>query len=203
MSSVLSSISGILFWWQKPHPQYAHPWSAYAAPTYLAGNAPIGVVIATKVHQLAAPSSETRRLAKASIDASQAGKTNSAQPEKPKQSTVPLQLVMNETQNDNAVAVVPAGLMAATGQNFLLAARLQGVNKLNRPVATHAARSSKRKGAESSSNRPVRKTLTAKRMRGIDPPAVLRKKRQSAEVIRLNLVLARTENSERRARRAA
>jgi hypothetical protein len=73
--------------------------------------------------------------------------------------------------------VLPA-LAAWTGQEFLFAARLSGVNKLNRPMPSFAV-------SRSSLNRHQVGTATSKPIRSlaIKPPAVLRNRRRTAQII--------------------
>mgnify|MGYP001812169728 CR=1 FL=1 len=112
----------------------------------------------------------------------------------------PVTLKLIESQPTQRPAAMPPALAAMTGQDFHLAARLRSVSMLNRvskaTEITPAAKSSRL-------NRPVAKVAAKKRQRQIEPPAVRRNNRSSAEVIQLRLALARAMFEQPRARKAA
>lgn len=109
-----------------------------------------------------------------------------------------LQLIENQTVEASAPAL-PA-LACASGQDFQLAARLRSVSILNRVSAVQTAKPAvKRSGL----NRPVPQVAAKKRGRRVEPPAVRRRTRVTAEIIQLKVALARAEFRQARASKVA
>jgi hypothetical protein len=175
----------------KERPEFAHPWSAFRPESYLAGMPPPGIVIATQAHKL--------------IDSEPAVSTPEAPPAiAPVQRHLSLVVLagnpakqeegMSEPVSERAAASPPAPLAPPREpQDFQLPARLHSVSKLNRIVAPEvkSARGTSKKSF--SANRPARVGVKPKRLLSIQPPAVLRKKRKTAEILHLDLALARAE----------
>jgi hypothetical protein len=169
--------------------QFLHFWSAYRAETYLAGAPPPGIIIATQAHTLLPPEPvATTPAAPISIA--------SGQPHLP----LILPVAVSTEQAVDIIPPVsknaPASALATQRepQNFQLPARLHSVSKLNRialPVVKSARASSKHATIV---NRASRSVLTAKTSWTIQPPAVLRKKRRTAEILHLNLEMAHAES---------
>jgi len=169
--------------WLKPRPRPAHPWTAYKPTTYLAGNAPEGIIIATKAAALVAPPGQEIPTAAAVI-------------QKPIRASSPatvaageavlgsLSLVVIAKASSNAYSLTEPseietlslpGIAAHTGKDFQLAARLRSVAHFNRKSAPLKAQGLGQEGSHSV------------RRRKVAPPAILRKKsiQQPGQVIRL------------------
>ncbi|MFY0614487.1 MAG: hypothetical protein JXQ99_23355 [Hyphomicrobiaceae bacterium] len=107
---------------------------------------------------------------------------------------------MIEYQTVEASAPALPALACASGQDFQLAARLRSVSILNRVSAVQTAKQAvKRSGL----NRPVPQAAAKKRVRRVEPPAVRRRTRATAEIIQLKVALARAEFRQARARKVA
>lgn len=197
-AGILFAIRSVFSGWRRSkEPQYAHPWTAYCPTKFKPCETARTDVIAEKLEQASRVKATANSAIKAEAATSQSADSNAA--EKTKQ-PVQLRLVAS---NDLAATpdkpVLPA-LAAATGKDFQLAARLGSVSALNRrkqPVA--ASRVTRKTGL----NRPIKKTVTAKHSRNIEPPAVGRKTRKSAEIVHLKLTLARAEHKHGKALKVA
>jgi hypothetical protein len=86
---------------------------------------------------------------------------------------------------DQLAPLLPA-LAAWTGQNFMFAARLSSVDKLNRPMRNIAV-----SRAELNTHQPAIVASKAVRRRTIKPPAVLRNRPRSAQIIPFQRAVAR------------
>lgn len=197
---------------QKPQ-KYAHPWTAYspanfqpktAAKTIPEMNVASRRSVTTSVTKLVRCTA-TDMIAKPRpaeviklVEVSPRTNKREAEPACCLPPPVALKLIENHKIEEPA-AIFPA-LAAATGQDFQLAARLRSVSVLNRvAIAPAVKQATKRSGL----NRPITPVAVNNRRRQIEPPAVRRMKRMSAEVIQLKMALARSELKQARARRAA
>ena len=211
---LLAKIRQAVFGLPHPPPRYAHPWSAYSPADFQKDDTARNIVPmpATNVDQPVADIMPTK--AKASValfaqnrrpqpsgDSAALSQVNPC--ETPSTSISVLEAVIHklmEKQGERKRAAAqtrsaprdPAERIAA-GIDFQLAARLRSVSVLNRKVTTASAASATRR---SGMNRPVDRLLKAKRRLGISPPAVLRKKRLSADVVYLKRTLVRPKHQQ-------
>ncbi|MFT7576086.1 MAG: hypothetical protein ACI9XZ_002471 [Alphaproteobacteria bacterium] len=201
---ILSVIKGVISHWrQAKHTQYAHPWTAYSPANFqpwemlevdlVASNTGEVDQISPISTKNAENASNSLQIAHRSIIA-QASQSEIAETSIPAAKPIALRLVSSRDLAEATTKPALPGLAAATGRDFQLAARLASVSALNRksaPVAMTRT-SSKTTGL----NRPVKQAIIAKRSRKIEPPAVCRKTRSSAEIVQLRLTRARAEHKQ-------
>ena len=201
-SGLIAKIRQAVFGLPQDPPKYAHPWSAYSPANFQNYNVAQNIVKTNTPNTLFSSIGET--ISEAG-NVTEAAPTKSAEPTQtpPQIATsttnpvevsvierVILKLVAQRTKK-KSVALQPA-LATASGVDFQLAARLKSVSILNRKVTTAAAKSAARR---SGINRPIKPPVVSKRLRKIEPPAVQRKKRISAEIIHFKLALSRAEQN--------
>ena len=200
-SGLIAKIRQAVFGLPQEPPKYAHPWSAYSPANFQNDNVAQNIV-KTKTPNTFFPSiGET---------ISEAGNVTETAPTKSAEPTQTHPLIATSSRNPVEVSVIERvilklvaqqtkkksadlqpTLVTASGVDFQLAARLKSVSILNRKVTAAAAKSAARR---SGINRPVKPPVVSKRLRRIEPPAVQRKKRISAEIIHLKLALNRAEH---------
>ncbi len=204
-NGLIAKIRQAVFGLPQESPRYAHPWSAYSPANFHNDDAARNIV-KTKTPNTPLPSTgetiseagnvtETvatlapKKLAEPTQTCPPIATSTTKPVEVSVIESVILKLVAKQTKKKSA-DLQPI-LVTASGVDFRLAARLKSVSILNRKIPAADAKSvAKRSGI----NRPVKPPVVSKRLRRIEPPAVQRKKRISAEIIHLKLARARAEN---------
>ena len=215
-NGLLAKIRQAVFGLPHPPPKYAHPWSAYSPANFQKDDTARNIVPTPATGAIL--SAADVKLPKAA-SAGDRRATKSPTYDCERSPTIPeLSVCDKGTASSSVFEAVIIDLMAKqerrklatieaeapnsaqlilreTGNDFQLAARLRSVSVLNRKVSTTGTSAvSKRSGT----NRPVSKRIAPTRRLGIEPPAVQRKKRLSAEIIYLKLALSRAEHKQAR-----
>lgn len=186
-SGPLSAILSILGWHRAKPAEFAHPWTAYCPTRFKPCETARAGIVAEKLEQAA----QNKAVDVTTVEAV-AAPTQEADDDAAEKATQPVKLRLvssNDPTKATRNPVLPA-LATATGRDFQLSARLGTVSALNRRVAPAARLKTDQK---TGLNRPVKQIIEAKRVRTIEPPAVGRKTRKSAEIVKLQLTLARAE----------
>ncbi len=219
---LLAKIRQAVFGLPHPPPKYAHPWSAYSPANFQKDDTARNIVPmpAMNVDQTVADIMPTKAEVCVALSAQHRPPQpwgDSAALSQVTPCGAPLisvsvfeavihRLMEEQRQRKRAAAQTrsaprdPAERIAVGRIDFQLAARLRSVSVLNRKVTTVSAASATRR---SGMNRPVDRLLKAKRRLGISPPAVLRKKRLSAEVVYLKHTPVRPKQQQVRISKAA
>lgn len=165
-------------------PEFAHPWSTFRPPSYLAGAAPEGIVVATRAGLLVGDLSSIRTKVTIHLPTLDSKEAPIAPLDDVDSTRQPVKLRL--AKND-PMTPVPA-FSVESAQEYRLAARLRSVSVLNRPCRH--------------STRPLQNALVFKRRHTDEPLTVLRRRnREAAEVV--NLTILRAENQEAEVQLAA
>ena len=164
-------------------PEFAHPWSAFRAPTYLAGAAPEGIVLATRAGLLVGDLSGTRINVAIDLPSLESKELPSATFDDAKSTRRPAKLRLVKSDPIAPPLLHPV----QSNQEYRLAARLRSVSVLNRPCRY--------------STRLLQNTLASKPRRTNEPRMILRRNREPAEVV--NLAVLSEQNQGRKMQFAA
>lgn len=218
---LLAKTRQAVFGLPHPPPKYAHPWSAYCPTKFQKDDTARNIVptpataenlSATDVLSPAVTTADDVHATKTPTQHCERTRTipESAMCDRGGDSTSVFEAVILELiarQERRKLAAVEASkssgvqpIRQEAETDFQLPARLHSVSVLNRKASPTGTMSvTKRSGT----NRPIRKQIAPKRRLGIEPPAVQRKKRLSAEIIYLKLALNRAEHKQARLLMAA
>lgn len=213
---LLAKIRQAVFGLPHPPPKYAHPWSAYSPANFHKDDTARNIV-PTQATGTPLPAADVISLAATTTGDNLAVKASTKRCERTPNlpevaacetraadisviEAVIFELIAKQKQRKLAAVEASKSnsaqpIVIGSGVDFQLAARLRCVSVLNRKVtATGTARSTKRSGT----NRPIKKLVAPTRRLRVEPPAVQRKKRLSADVVYLKFALNRAEHKQAR-----